>query len=92
MLIKKSSLKQIINESIGFIRESHGAPCPIAVANQLHAAGYNAEDLNQFISMLTSQYQQNKQSEFMPTTHEQGHVVTPNRGGIIGGFGFGGKK
>jgi len=88
MLIKKSSLKNIINESFAFIRESQGAPCPISTANQLHVAGYNDEELNQFIHNLTAQFQANKQADSRPATHDQGHVISPNRGGLIGGFGF----
>jgi len=89
MLIKKKKLKKIIRESMQFIKESHEAPCPIATANQLHAAGYSQEEVNQFVNSLLNQYQSNKQKDFEPT-RSKGYVSSPNRGGIIGGLGFGG--
>ena len=89
MLIKKSDLKDIIQESFSFVREGHGAPCPISIANQLHAAGFTPESVNQFIDTLLHQYQLNRNESFRPATGGNGHVTTPNRGGMIGGVGFG---
>ena len=88
MLIKKSALKNIIRESVGFIKESSGAPCPIATANQLHAAGYTNEEVQQFISALTNQFMKNKEQDSPQTGVSHDYVLSPNRGGLIGGVGF----
>ena len=90
MLITKRKLKKIIQESVSLIKEPQKAPCPISVANQLHAAGYSQEEVHQFVNSLLDQYQTSNQRTSEPYRGEQNYTKSPNRGGIIGGFGFGG--
>jgi len=89
MLITKRELKKIIQESASLIRESHGEPCPIATANQLHSVGYTEQEVNNFVDRLLSQFQNNGQKDMDSSMSSQNHVRSPNRGGIIGGLGFG---
>jgi hypothetical protein len=88
MLITKRELKKIIKESANLIRENSGAPCPYSTANQLHAAGYTQQEVDQFVDTLLSQYQGNRQQQH--SSSPQSHMTMPNRGGLVGGLGFGG--
>ena len=81
MLVKKKELKNIIREVRELIKEGHGGPCPISTANQLHAAGASEADLQSFVNTLVDQFMKNKASA-------NRHVSTPNRTGLIRGFGF----
>lgn len=77
---------------MSLIKEGHHGPCPISTANQLHAAGYTRQEVDQFIQNLLGQFQAARQNDYGPSRGREGHVSTPNRGGIIGGLGFGGNR
>jgi len=86
MLIKKKELRTIIKEAASLINEGHGAPCPISTANQLHAAGATEVDLQNFINSLVDQFARSR--EVTRSAPGSSHVTTPQRGGLIRGFGF----
>jgi len=87
MLISQKELKNIIKETKEFINEGYGSsPCPISTANQLHSSGATEPDLQDFINSLIDQFMKNKAPSQPQNTG--GYTPTPNRGGMIRGYGF----
>lgn len=83
MQVKKRELEKLISEAVSLLSESnHGAPCPIAIANQLHALGADQNEVNSFVNSLLNQFSQVSRKDKKETG-----VRGPIRG-IVGGFGF----